>query len=88
MGNSVTSTRYTWTCELVAKCFELLHAERCNRNLKQRKKNLFHYSSMKLPATCNLFRLTRLLLDRSDAEQHWEVYRQQVAHWSRKRVGD
>lgn len=80
MGNSLTSVRYTWTCELVAKCCELLHGERCSRKLKQRRKNIFHSSSMELPATCSL-------LDRSNAELHWEVYRQQVAHWSRKRVG-
>lgn len=63
IGNCVPSVRSTRACELVAKCFELPHAERCNRNLKQRRKNLFDYSSMELPATCSLFKLTCLLLD-------------------------
>lgn len=62
-GNYVPSVRSTWTCEMVAKCFELPRGERCNRNLKQRRKNLFHYSSMELPATCSLFKLRGLLLD-------------------------
>lgn len=62
-GNCVPSVRSTWTCELVAKCFELPRGERCNRNLKHKRKNLFHYSSTELPATCSLLRLIGLLSD-------------------------
>lgn len=61
--NHMTSVRNIWTCKLVAKGFELSHDARSNRNSKQRVKNLFHYSSMELPTTCNLFKLTHLLLD-------------------------
>lgn len=64
MGNDMTSVIHRGICKLVAKCFELLQGERCNRNLKQRRKILFYFSIMELPATFSLFKLTSLLLDR------------------------
>jgi len=60
----MTSIAYTGICELVAKCFEFLQGEKCNRNLKQRRKILFYFSRVELPATFSLFKMTSLLLDR------------------------